>query len=210
VVVAIQGKQFRDWIAQDKDNGLKLLMGMLQNTLSRLRQTSDELSVVYGIGRILAAEKTIGERIRDAVECLKNTLNPVDEISCISAVRIGKNSSPWRTFRRPPIGRPVSATCVDIQRRSCTGPVILKRFGRNSGHAAVAVVPLMNRESEKQPLLGFLWLASKSNPMLFLPVNCWFSQRVSVQFTEALLLQQRQRIRRPRRVSNKNRNSFPL
>jgi CRP-like cAMP-binding protein len=211
VLVAIQGKQFREWIAQDKDNGTPLLMGMFQSSLTRLRQTSDELSAVYGIGRLLAANKPIGERIREAVEFLKTYLQSVDEI-------IVYQRSPYWDEYQPVVDAPPSPDRPALpvnsallgQITSALGPTVIKTAEERADNASLALVPLLNREDEEHPLWGFLWLASKNNSDAFTSNLLLLLSAVSVQFTEALLQQRRQEDQQAQSRLQQSRNSYPL
>jgi len=210
VVVAIQGKQLREWIDGDKENGIPLLMGMLQNALARLRHTSDELAVVYGIGRLLAADKPIGERIREAVDFLKTNLDDVDEIV------LYQRNPYWEEYQpladAPPLPErpalPAQNTLVG-QLTYATGPTLIKTDENRAGNAALTLVPLINLDREDRKLLGFLWLASKKNPAVFTPGILLLLSTVSVQFSEALLLQQRQEDLAAQSRLKQSRHSFP-
>jgi len=173
VVVAIQGKQFREWIAQDKDNGLKLLMGMLQNTSHAFARPVMNSRLFMGSAgywpwrnRSVSASGSSGVSEEQSAQ--------VDEII------LYQRSPYWEEFQ--PCGHPPTDNRPALPAQHALMSKVVAATGlwslndpRNPGNAAAAIVPLLNRESENQPLLGFLWLASKSYPEVLPPIGCFCS-----------------------------------
>jgi CRP/FNR family cyclic AMP-dependent transcriptional regulator len=190
-LVAIQGKQFRDWIEKDPKDGVPLLMGVLQSTISRLRQTSHELSLVYGAGRLLAAEKPVEDRCKDTADFLRASLEGIDEIT------IFKKNPFWEEYT-PVVTVPHGSTAPLpndnplVQQLSAVLRPIVPEVEKADGSSVTALVPFLNPGDPKNPLLGFIQATSRSNPRAFSPGILLLLETVSVQFTEALLRQQQQ------------------
>src|SRR5258708_5815255 len=137
-------------------NGVPLLMGLLQNSMSRLRQTSQELSLGYGVGPFLASAKPIKEPLQLTVCVDRASLEDLDDIL------VFQRNPYWDEFQS--LTNPAGATepgqaltipMGDPLVRQMTA--VLKPFVSEAQRTAVtALVPFLDPENEKQPLLGFL------------------------------------------------------
>jgi CRP-like cAMP-binding protein len=212
-LVAIQGKQFRDWIEQDLTAGVPLLMGMLQNTIARLRQTSHELSVVYGVDRFLASDKPIKDRLHETADFLRASLEDVDELI------IYQRNPYWEEFEplvhvgaaapgaegSGPAALPITHPLVK-QVAAMMRPVVVS----DTKDALTALVPLIDSHDSQHPLLGFLWAQSKANSRAFSPNILLLLESVSVQLMEALLRHHRQEDQEAQSRLHQSRQSFSL
>jgi len=210
-LIAIQGKPFRDWLEKDKTVGLPLIMGVLQNTLSRLRQTSHELSLVYGVGRSLAANKPIKERICDTANFLRASLEGVDEIIVYQLNPYWEEFEPLVIAPQagdPPV-LPLQHPLVEKVLHTSI-PIVSQEAREIQGNAAVALVPFLDIEDSQHPLQGFLWAANKKNPGAFSPSILLLLSAVSAQFTEAILRQHRQEDQDAQARLRQSRQSFRI
>lgn len=183
-LIALQGKKFRDWIEQDWKQGLPFMMGVLQSTLGRLRQTSHELSLVYGVGRFLAADKPLKECFRETCEFLRASLEHVDEIA------LYQRNLYWEEFE-PLVSTPENGHLGTLtpdhslvrQLSAVLKPIVPETQERKS----VALIPLLDPQDNRNTLQGFLWAASQSSVNAFVPSTLALLDAVSIQVTESLL-----------------------
>src|ERR1019366_2415932 len=73
-LLAIRGSEFRKWMQMHPDTAQPLLLALLKTSLRRLTLTSHELSVVFGIERILGSGKPFLEQLGEAFDFLKGSL----------------------------------------------------------------------------------------------------------------------------------------
>ncbi len=183
-LIAIQGKKFRDWIEKDWTQGLPFVMGILQNTMSRLRQTSHELSLVYGVGRFLAAGKPLKECFLQTCDFLRASLEHVDEVA------IYQRNLYWDEFE-PLVSTPEEGHLGTLsadhplirQVSSLLRPIVPEVKERK----AAALIPLLDQKDDRSPLQGFIWAASHSHINAFQPSTLVLLDAVSIQITESLL-----------------------
>jgi CRP-like cAMP-binding protein len=193
-LIAIQGKQFRDWIEKEPGSGVQLMMGLLQNTMVRLRQTSHELSLVYGTGRYLASDKPLKDRFRETADFLRASIQGVDEITIYQRnpywdeyeplVSVGTHQPATAPL---PMENPLVKQVAALLR-----PVVPSQDKTDNKDQATALIPLIDHNNHERPLLGFFYVISRSNPLAFSPNILLLLDTVSVQFTEALLHDLRQ------------------
>ncbi len=204
-LVAIQGKQFRDWIEKDPAGGTPLVMGVLQSTISRLRQTSHELSLVYGAGRLLAQDKPIAERVRETTEFLRTSLEDVDEITVYQRNPYWDEYEPFLTVpegssqafpKEHPLVQQVAA--------------VMRSIVPETKDATTALVPLLDPNDAEHPLQGFLYAVSRTNPRAFSPNILYLLEVVSVQISEVLLRHRQQEDHEAQSRLRKSKQSFNL
>jgi hypothetical protein len=160
---------------------MPLMMGLMQSCIGRLRQTSHELSIVYGVSRVLGAAKPFSERVAATFDFIRSSLEGVD------AIFLYQRSAFWSEFERvageaqeerEPSPLPVESI-LPSQASAASGAVLLTTQTQPSALAAVralmpeavcgALVPLVDRDQAAQPLQGFLVLASRQAPHAFAP-----------------------------------------
>jgi CRP/FNR family cyclic AMP-dependent transcriptional regulator len=201
-LVAIQGKKFRDWLAKDSGVGVQLLMDMLESTMGRLRRTSQELSMVYGVGRALAGDGTLSERIRETAQFLRASLAEADEVQVYQRSRYWEEFVPlWGDALAIPMQHPLMQQLV-----LTAAPVVTPA---ESGGGSVAMIPLLDTAESHQPVQGFLRLSSRGAGT-FTPGVLLLLTTVAVQVSEALTRQIRQDDQQARSRLDQGRQSFQL
>lgn len=78
-VVEIPGESFREFLMSDREVGVPLSLEFLRNIIDRLRQTSQELALIYETGRLLSSERPFAETARFIVQSLQTGLLDVEE-----------------------------------------------------------------------------------------------------------------------------------
>jgi CRP/FNR family transcriptional regulator, cyclic AMP receptor protein len=207
-LVAISGQPLRDWLQNDSA-GVPLLLGILQNTLSRLRQTSHELSLVYGIGRYLSTEEPFVQRVHAVSDFLRASLEGIDEIL------IYQRSLYWDEFipvtnqleSPPELVMPLENP---LARQLADGgvPVVSRDPKQTRGFAAVSLLPFIDPENQKAPVQGFLWAASRKQSNIFTPGLMLLLATAAVQTSESVLRQRRQEDQQAQQRLHQNRQSF--
>jgi CRP-like cAMP-binding protein len=190
-LVAIQGKKFRQWLDQNEGVGLKLLMGMLESSLVRLRRTSHELSLVYGVGRALAGDRPFLDRLRETAQFLRASLEDIDDIQVYQRSPYWDEFEPVSGGAMDPPGEPAAFPIKHPYIETLTltaAPIVIPREGKTG---VIALIPLMDSADSHQTIQGFLWVASR-NPDVFTANLFLLLTTVAVQFSEALTRQARQ------------------
>jgi CRP-like cAMP-binding protein len=220
-LVAILGWKFRDWIRRETSSGVPLLMGMLQNALERLQQTSCDLALVYGVGRLLGTQKTFAERLAESIAFIRNSVPSVD------AAVLYQRSLYWDEFEPLavyPEGQDVASLPVTnalVAHADASGaPFLLKSEAERQSlsaaqlpwqmHSACAVVPLFDRDGDSQPLQGLLLLASQDDVNAFSPNTLLLLASLALQLTEGLGRQRRQEDAEAQSRLHRSRQSFNL
>lgn len=190
-LVAIRGDQLREWIRREPFAGNALLVGMLNTSFARLRQTSQELSVIHGIGRLLGSGKPFAEQLASALDFLQGSLEGVDDLVFY------QRSAYWEEFERVGEGPPLPLSNLLIQQANSAGsalsldpasvrPALAEAALRWENHAAVSVVPLFDRDEAPHPLQGLLCLASRRSPRAFSPEKLLLLTSVASPLAESL------------------------
>jgi CRP-like cAMP-binding protein len=202
-LVAIQGERLRAWLHQEPAVGTRLLMGMLDSALVRLRQTSHELSVLYGAGRLLGSSQAMKDQLHMVLEFLKSSLEKVDDL-----VFYRKNPY-WDEFEwvtSLPSGAPMPALSLEapfvrrlgkgeevlVLKRSKISPALEETKIPWGKYAAMAVVPLRDRDEAHSPLQGFLLLGSQRNADSFSSSLVLLLSSVATLLAESLSRERRQ------------------
>ncbi len=79
-LLVIRGPDFRQWLKAHPEMSHPLVLSLLKTTLVRLHRTNHELSVIYGIGRILGSQKPFPEQLTATMDFLKSSLEGLDDI----------------------------------------------------------------------------------------------------------------------------------
>src|SRR5258708_14660983 len=127
--------------------GTALVMGVLQSTMSRLRQTSHELSLVYGAGRLLAQDKPIAERVRETTEFLRTSLEDVDEITVYQRNPYWDEYEPFLTV---PEGS--SRAFPKVHPLEQQFAAVMRSIVPETKNATTALVPLLAQHHVEHPL----------------------------------------------------------
>ncbi len=218
-LVAILGTKFRDWIKQDTARSAPLLMGLLQTMMGHLQQTSRELSVVYGIGRLLQANKPLVERLDDTTQFLLSSLDRVETLTMYHRSPYWEEYQPLLICPKEAVAPPIAATSDLAQTALHAAAALLMDTPERrqiltkietSWHkqAAVALVPLFTRETPEQPLLGFMVLASTSNVHAFSSSSLLLLSSISSLIAEVIQQQTRQDDSQAKARLQQSRQSF--
>src|SRR5258708_9891511 len=70
-LLVMRGPQLREWIHVNPQIGQPLVLGLWKTTLSRLQRTSHELSVIYGVGRLLGSDKPFLTQLSASLNFIK-------------------------------------------------------------------------------------------------------------------------------------------
>jgi len=218
-LVAIVGAKFRDWLKREPGIGQGLLMDMLSNSLERLQQTSGDLSVIYGVARLLGSPRPFAETLTATLDFVKNSLEGLDEIVFY------QRSAYWEEFE--PIRALPHATDIPVlpihnrlvsEARVASGAVLLNSEELRQAivdiklpwqnFASIVLVPLMDRDQAGHPLEGLLLLASRDTPQAFSPNSLLLLSAISSQLTEAVSRQRRQNEAQAQDRLSQSRRSF--
>jgi CRP/FNR family cyclic AMP-dependent transcriptional regulator len=181
-LVAIQGKQFRDWIEKDSAAGVPLLMSILQSSLIRLRQTSHELSLVYGMTRFLASDKPFAESMKETAEFLRSSLDGIDQIAIYQKNPFWEEFSlvAWAGLPEPIEALPLSDSLA------CQMVTLLRpQVGESQNQTTTALIPIVDRSSPSQPLIGAIQ-ATTQNRAVFSAKFLMLLEAVAAQAADAL------------------------
>lgn len=202
-LIAIVGSKFREWLLKEPAAGVPLLMGLLDRSLDRLRQTSHELSIVYGVGRLLALPQGFSERLAASLEFLKSAMEGVDDIYCL------ERSAYWNEleYRYPEAGESrLPAIPLDsplaVLAKGASGAVSLETpeerrsladLGIPCANAAsLALVPFLDMDHPDPLLQGFLLMASRETPKVFTRDMLLMLSTMANPLAEAFSRQRRQ------------------
>lgn len=167
-LLQIQGKALRDWIKQVPGQGVPILLKLLENTLERLQITSEELSVVHGLGRLLGESRSFEEAFETSFHFLQNSLFG------LHAAGLFERDAASLTFQPVPRRDGAGTLPLDfvpVSIAEATGrAVLLKARDRDllaaqlprpaEAWASVALVPLPDPDPDVHFLAGFFWVAS--------------------------------------------------
>lgn len=177
-LLAVRGSDFRAWLKKNAEVSQSLLMTLFQTANQRLFRTSHELTVIYGVGRLLGSAKPYADQIAAAMEYFKSSLEGLDELI------LYKRSAYWEEFE-PVLSLPsqpdlpsVPLTNELAHKVSSTGALFafdpkayrmpLQALGFDWGTRPAAVmIPLFDWEKPSHPLQGLLLLASTRSAEAF-------------------------------------------
>jgi CRP-like cAMP-binding protein len=196
-LVAILGTKMRDWIRNEPVASVPLLTGLLQNALGRLRQTSGDLSVVYGLSRIFGSEKDISDQLHAALEFLQNSLEHADLLAVYERSPYWDEFQPLNAY--PETGRHMAldikndfAAQLDTLRQPFVIPraqaqTLLEHFPERWKKAeTLAAVPLVNRERQGGVVHGVLFIGCEDASAVFSSNLLLLLNAVSASLSEAL------------------------
>lgn len=218
-LVAIVGAKFRDWLKREPGIGQDVLMGMLKNSLERLQQTSGDLSVIYGIARLLGSPRPFAEILTATLDFMKNSLEGLDEIV------LYQRSAYWEEFE--PIRALPHSTEIPVlplnnrlvsEAQTAPGAIPLKSEELRqaiidiklpwANFSSIILVPLVDHDQTNHALEGLLLLASRDNPEAFSPNSILLLTAISSQLAEAVSRQRRQNDAQAQDRLNQSRRSF--
>jgi CRP/FNR family transcriptional regulator, cyclic AMP receptor protein len=177
-LVGILGGRFRVWLQAHPVPGIPILMGLLQNSLERLSQTSNELAVIHGIGRLAGKSRPFREGLIEAVHFLKSSLDEVDDILFYQKSPYWDQFEPIAldTDHLKSLPLPSDSVMVKMAGASADAFTLNPDEARTwlapaklsfTDWASLAVVPLPDWEKENRPLQGFLIVASRRRVTAF-------------------------------------------
>jgi CRP-like cAMP-binding protein len=177
-LLAIRGSEFRKWMQRHPETAQPLLLALLKTSLRRLTLTSHELSVVFGIERILGSGKPFLEQLGEAFDFLKGSLEGIDDLVFY------QRSAYWEEFV-PLISSPALTDLPIlppenelVQKARAAGetqsfdpqtirlPLETLKLPWES-RLTVAVIPLFDRDKTVDPLQGLLLMASARHAQAF-------------------------------------------
>lgn len=220
-LIAIRGQELRHWIAQHPQVAQPLLLALLQSATNRLHQTSQELAVIHGIGRLLGSEKPFLEQLSAALDFLKGSLEGLDDLIFYQRSAYWEEFSPIMSL---PVLQDVPAIPLShefVQAVSAAGNV--QPFSPQhvraalatlklpwEDRAAMAILPLWDRDQSQDPLQGLLLFASQNRPHAFAPDKHLLLMSMSYPLAEALSRYTRQADVDAQVRLQKSKKSFPL
>jgi CRP/FNR family transcriptional regulator, cyclic AMP receptor protein len=192
-LIAIYGANWRDWIKKDTQASAPLLMGLLQNTMGRLQQTSSDLAVIYSIGRLLAGPSPFNERLAAAISFVRSSLPDVDHVVFY------ERSLYWNEFQMLTLSPeseslpPISINAPWVTRLSAGAPCLVGDELQLPWRAASnAVVPLINLSEPSEPTCAVLILSSEESSTAFNSNALLLLSALGNQFAEAFIRHRRQ------------------
>jgi CRP/FNR family transcriptional regulator, cyclic AMP receptor protein len=202
-LLLIQGGKFREWLRDNAQAGGPLLMAILRQTLDHLQRTTRELSVVYGIDRLLGTQGELSERMREAVDFVRCSL---DEVDRIALYKVDAAQQAFEPFAHIPEGDvlPVLLAGTDLisYAASAHRAVVLDDHrqrqalsvlgGLWAGCAAAAIVPLIDRTDANHPLEGILLVGNDTKKSAFSPHAMFALNAVAHQLAEGFIRHRRE------------------
>jgi len=91
-LILFPGQRLRQWLANQPNEGMAFVLGMLQTSLGRLGRTSHELSIVCGVSRLLGTARGMQERLAASLEFVHDSLMGVE------ALALYQRSAYWEEF----------------------------------------------------------------------------------------------------------------
>jgi CRP/FNR family transcriptional regulator, cyclic AMP receptor protein len=191
-LIAIYGATWREWIKKDAQVSAPLLMGLLQNTMHRLQQTSSDLAIIYNVGRLLAGPSPFEERLASAISFVRGSLPAVDHVIFY------ERSLYWNEFQmltQAPEGEPRAAIPVNapwVTGLSAGAPCVIGEELQLPWRAtSKAVVPLINLSEPTEPACAFLILSSEESSTVFSSNALLLLSALGHQFAEAFIRHRR-------------------
>jgi len=219
-LVALRGSQLREWVHKHPDIGQPLLLSLLQSSLQRLHRTSQELAVVYGVGRLLGSDKPFADQLSVTIDFLKGSLEGLDDL-----VFYQRNAY-WEEFS-PVMSLPTltDLPAIPLQNeivKAVSSAGVAQSFDPHAmasdlakfklpweTRVAMAVIPLFDWEKERDPLQGLLFLASGRQAQAFSAEKQLLLTSVSHPLAEALSRHGRQEEALAKVRLQQSKKSFP-
>jgi GAF domain-containing protein len=188
VLWKIERRDFMKFISEEPKAGLKILSGLLQVTMDRLEQTSQELATIYQTGKIISGGQNLSEILKGIVE------------QALLAIPTAENGAAYiyNEFNAEfdPDAAPAGATELSVNRglirlmKEKSGGLVLdsadeikpveeKLF---SGAVSLLASPIL----KDAKLLGFILLWSAKMPHAFRNSHLLLVSTVSSQLAEAI------------------------
>ncbi len=202
-LLAIRGPQLIEWMKANSQASLSLLMALWKTSMSRLNRTNQELSVIYGIGRLLGSDKPFETQLSTALDFLKGSLEGLDHVVFYRQNPFWQEFSPSMSFPEVPNLESLPLQDPLIQKVSMAGAVQVfdpKEIRASleaaqlpwNNMAAVAIVPLFDWDKSPNPLQGLLFLASERETTAFSAEKQLLLASLSHPLAEALSRHARQ------------------
>ncbi len=201
-LLAIRGSEFRKWMQMHPETAQPLLLALLKTSLRRLTHTSHELSVVYGIERILGSGRPFLDQLGAAFDFLKGSLEGIDDLVFY------QRSAYWEEFvplmsvpaltdlpALPPENELVqkaqdAGVTQSFDPQTIRSPLGTLKLPWES-RLAVAVIPLFDRDKISDSLQGLLLLASARDAETFSTGEKLLLTSIAHPLAEALSRQSR-------------------
>jgi CRP-like cAMP-binding protein len=202
-LVGLIGPKLREWLKREPAVGQEVLMGMLKSSLERLQQTSGDLSVIYGLARLLGSGQSFDEALTASLDFVKNSIDGLDEVIFYERSAYWEEFEPVRALPHSSEIQALPVTHALVQAaQSAAGTFLLKspELRQSLGDAkiswnefaSIALVPLLDREKNNHPLEGMLLLGSHKNAEVFSSNIFLLLSAISSQFAETLSRHRRQ------------------
>ena len=196
-LLQIRGTLFREWLEQNQSAAHPLLLGLLQTSLGRLHRTSHELSVVYGVARLLGSAKLFSDQLSLVLDFLRSSFQGLEDLVFY------ERSAYWEEFT-PVISLPalsdlpaIPAQHEVVMKVSAAG--VTQAFDPQAlrmqltelklpweNRLAMAVMPLFDWDKPANPLQGLLLLASGKESQAFSTEKQLLLTSISRPLAEAL------------------------
>ncbi len=196
-LLVVRGPALREWMKKNAQAAQPLLLALLKTSLNRLQRTSQELSLVHGVGRLFGSGKPFIDQMTTALGFLRGALPGLDDVVFY------QRSLYWEEFS-PLISLPlveglpmIPLNDVLTQRVSEAGgpqsfePGLIEKELSSfklpwESCQSVAIIPLFDWDKVADPLQGLLFLASKSDKAAFSGDRPLLLAAVSNPLAEAL------------------------
>jgi CRP-like cAMP-binding protein len=196
-LAVIRGAELRSWMNQNPESAQPLLLALLQTSLGRLHQTSHELAVVHGVGRILGSDKSFNEQLSAVLEFLKGSLPGLEDMAFYRRSAYWEEFSPVMSLPAVPDLPAIPLQNELVQKANSAGAIQTFEPGAVQvqleklqlpwqNRAALAVIPLFDWEKASNPLQGLLLLASTRQANAFSPGEKLLLTSIAHPLAEAL------------------------
>jgi CRP-like cAMP-binding protein len=219
-LLAIRGSQLRQWIQKNPETGQLLLLALLQSALGRLHRTSQELAVIYGVGRLLGSDKPFPDQLSATLDFLKGSLEGVDDLVFYQRNAYWEEFSPFLSLPALTDLPAIPLQNEMIQKVSAAG--ITQSFDPKTlqtqlaalklpweTRLAMAVIPLFDWDKARDPLQGLLFLASGRQANAFAAEKQLLLTSVAHPLAEALSRHSRQEDALAQARLQQSKKSFP-
>jgi hypothetical protein len=202
-LLTMRGPQLREWLQKNPQLAQPLVMALWKTSLSRLQSTSEELSVVYGVGRLLGSDKEFLTQLAASLDFLRGSLKGLDHLVFYSRSTYWEEFTPLMSFPGLPALVSIPSNNALIQKVSKAGVVqsfdpkeiqsSLNEFRLPwEQMAAIAILPLFDWDKSPDPLQGLLVLASDLHARAFSSEKQLLLTSLSHPLAEALSRHARQ------------------
>lgn len=219
-LLLIRGAEFRNWLAKSPEVSQPLLLSLLKTATYRLYRTSHELTVIYGVGRLLGSAKSFEAQLDAAMDFLKSSLDGLDDIVMY------QRSPYWDEFnllKSLPMMADLPAVPMDnelVHKVNSTGAIVtfepktfrlpLEAYRLDwESRVACALIPLYDWERPAHALQGLILLSSATRADAFSPEKQLLLTSVSQPIAEALARFHRLQDAQAQERLQKSRQSYP-